>query len=325
MDPLSNVLSILKPRNCLSAGLEAGGAWSIRFPGQKEGIKCGAVVSGECWLDVEGIADPIRLTDGDCFLLPSGRPFRLASDRSLPSAEAGPIFAAKGERAIACINGGEDFYMVSSRFVIDGHPAEILLRMLSPIVLVRDESGQAALRWLLEQMLRELRAPEPGGSLIVEHLAQMILVRALRLHLAEGAKGGVGWMFALADRQMSLALGAMHGDPARRWTLQSLAECAGLSRSTFAERFRQTVGEPPLEYLTRWRMLLAADRLAKSGEPVSTIALSLGYESDSAFSTAFKRVMGCPPRRYARDPGPASANAAATQAARAAGPDRRAG
>jgi AraC-like DNA-binding protein len=128
----------------------------------------------------------------------------------------------------------------------------------------------------------------------------MMLVQALRLHLAEGSRGGVGWLFALADKQMSAAISAIHADPAHRWTLQELAERVGMSRSTFALRFKQTVGASPMDYLTRWRMLLAGDRLANSSDPISAVALSLSYESESAFSTAFKRVMGCSPRQYAR-------------------------
>ena len=131
-------------------------------------------------------------------------------------------------------------------------------------------------------------------------LAYMLLVQALRLHLAEGARGGVGWLFALADQQMSVAISSMHDDPAHGWTLQKLAARAGMSRSTFALKFKATVGTSPIEYLTRWRMLLAGDKLANSSDPISVIAPSLGYESESAFSTAFKRVMGCSPRQYGR-------------------------
>jgi len=105
---------------------------------------------------------------------------------------------------------------------------------------------------------------------------------------------------------MAAAITAMHDDPARRWTLQSLAERAGMSRTTFTLRFKETVGKSPMEYLTRWRMLLAADRLENSNDPISVMALSLGYESESAFSTAFKRVMGCSPRQYSRSGNPAS-------------------
>ncbi len=141
----------------------------------------------------------------------------------------------------------------------------------------------------------------------MQQLAYLMLVQALRLNLAEGLKGGVGWLFALADRQMSAAIGAMHAEPARRWTLPALAERAGMSRTTFAVRFKETVGVSPIGYLTRWRMLLAGDRLETSDDPVSVIALSLGYDFESAFSTAFKRVMGCPPRRYGRGRAPQGA------------------
>jgi AraC-like DNA-binding protein len=131
-------------------------------------------------------------------------------------------------------------------------------------------------------------------------------VQALRLHLAEKSRNGVGWFFAVSDERLSAAMGAMHGDPAQRWTLQELAERAGMSRSSFAMKFKETVGETPMEYMTRWRMLLAADRLENSSDPISVIALSLGYESESAFSTAFERVMGCSPRQFSRAPKPDS-------------------
>lgn len=140
------------------------------------------------------------------------------------------------------------------------------------------------------------RQPEEHGRIEIE---------ALRLHMAEGLR--VGWLFALADKQIGAAIGAMHDNSAHGWTLQTLAERAGMSRSTFALKFKATVGASPMDYLTRWRMLLAGDRLASSSDPVSSIALSLGYESESAFSTAFKRVMGCSPRQHGRGRAPASA------------------
>jgi AraC-like DNA-binding protein len=306
MDPLSDVLSLLKPRNYLSAGLEAGGDWSIQFPDQQAAIKCGAVVSGQCWLSVEGVADAVRLETGDCFLLPRGRPFRLASDMTLTPADAGTIFSPARTGGVTSFNGGGDFLLVSSRFALSGDHAPILLRMLPPIVHIRGESEQSALRWPVERMMQELREPQPGGFLVVQHLAHMILIEALRLHMAEGLRGGVGWLFALADRQMSTAINAMHDDPAHGWILQELAQRVGMSRSTFALKFKEMVGTSAMDYLTRWRMLLAGDRLTNSSDPISVIALSLGYESESAFSTAFKRVMGCSPRQYGRGRKPSS-------------------
>jgi AraC-like DNA-binding protein len=258
------------------------------------------VVSGACWLSVEDVPDAVRLNTGDCFLLPSGRPFRLASDLALTPVDAVTIFSSARNGGIVSWNGGGDFSLVSSRFALAGH-AGILLRMLPPIVHIRKESDQATLRWSVERMMQELREQRPGGFLVVQHLAHMMLVQALRLHLAEGLSGGVGWLFALADKQMGAVISAMHADPAHPWRLQALAERAGMSRSTFAVKFKTKVGKSPMEYLTRWRMLLAADRLENSDDPVSVIALSLGYESESAFSTAFKRVMGRSPRQYSRD------------------------
>jgi AraC-like DNA-binding protein len=299
MDPLSDVLSLLKLRSYMCGGFDMGGDWSIRF-GQHEGIKCYALVSGQCWLSVEGVPDAVRLMPGDCFLLPRGRPFSLASDLTLTPADAHTLFQLPLNGAIRSINGGGDCFGVGGHFALTGNHAGILLGLLPPIVHIQKEADKAAMRWSLDRMRQELREPQPGGFLVAQQLAHMMLVQALRLHLSEGSRGGVGWLFALADKQMSAAITSMHDDPAHRWTLQELAEHTGMSRSTFALRFKQTVGETPMEYLARWRMLLAGDELANSTDPISVIALSLGYESESAFSTAFKRVMGCSPRQYSR-------------------------
>jgi AraC-like DNA-binding protein len=200
--------------------------------------------------------------------------------------------------AIRTFNGGGGCFSVGGHFILSGDHANLLLKMLPPIVHLRSESDRAALRWSIERMMQELREEQPGSALMAQHLAYTMLIQALRLHLAEGVKGGVGWLFALADKQISSAIQAMHNDPAHRWTLRNLAEQAGMSRSVFALRFKEKVGLSPMEYLTRWRMTLAGDRLMHSDDPVSAIALSLGYESESAFSTAFKREMGCSPRQY---------------------------
>jgi AraC-like DNA-binding protein len=147
-------------------------------------------------------------------------------------------------------------------------------------------------------MNEELRNPQPGGFLVAQQLAYMILVRGLRLHLAQGLKGRVGWLFALSDKQMSAAITAIHDDPAHDWTVEELGQRGGMSRSTFALRFKETVGVSPMEYLTRWRMLLAGDRMANTSDSISEIAQSLGYQSASAFTKAFRKIMGCSPRQY---------------------------
>jgi AraC-like DNA-binding protein len=311
MDPLSDVLSLLKPRTYMVGGFDTAGPWSVRF-GPHEGVKCYALVSGQCWLAVDDVPDPILLETGDCFLLPTGRPFRLASDLALPSVDPFTFFPLPLNGRIGVHNSGGDCFSVGGHFTFAGKHASVLLGVLPPIVHIRKEEDRAAMRWSLEGMMRELREPQPGGFLVAQQLAYMMLIQALRLHLAEGLRGGVGWLFALADQQMSAAITAMHTDPAHPWTVQQLAERAGMSRSIFALKFKQTVGDSPMEYLTRWRMLLAADRLVNSTDPISTLSLSLGYESESAFSTAFKRVMGCSPRQYTRNSKPLPPAAATT-------------
>jgi AraC-like DNA-binding protein len=304
MDPLSDVLSLLKPRSYSCGGTDVAGDFSVQFP-RHAGIKCYALVSGQRWLSVEGVRDAVHLTAGDCFLLPRGRPFRLASDLTLPPVDALTMLSERQRNGgLVSINGGGDCVTVGAHFILNEHHAGILLGVLPPIVHIRGESDRAAMRWSLERLMQELREPRPGGFLVAQHLAYMMLVQALRLHLAEGLKGGVGWLFALADRQMGAAITAMHDDPAHRWTLQNLAHIAGMSRSMFAQKFKDTVGEPPMEYLVRWRMALAGDKLVNSSDPISVIALSLGYESESAFGKAFKRVMGRSPRQYGRGRAP---------------------
>ncbi len=305
MDPLSNVLSLLKPRNYLSAGFEAGGDWSIQFPHQGDGIKCNAVARGQCWLAVEGVPEPVLLNTGDSFLLPSGRSFRLASALDLVP-EDGSTFSSPCEPGVLAYNGGTDLLLVSSRFELEGSNANLLLRALPPIVHIKPGSRHHALHWPVDRLMEELRAPHPGSYLVMQHLAQLMLLEALRIYLANGPNGGVGWLFAMADKSISAAISAIHDEPGRRWSLRELAAAAGMSRSAFASRFKETMGISPMEYLAQWRMMLAGERLTNSKDPVSVIAPSLGYESDTAFSMAFKKIMGNSPRQYGRQKDAAS-------------------
>jgi AraC-like DNA-binding protein len=300
MDPLSDALLLLKPCTYRAGGFDLGGDFCIRFP-KHESIKCYAVVSGQCWLSVEGVPEAVRLTAGDCFLLPRGLASCLASDLKLTPVDAPTIFPFPLNGRIASCNGGGDCLLVGGNFVLTGKHADILLAELPPIVHIRKKSDKAAMRWSLERMRKELRNPQPGGFLVAQQLAYMILVQGLRLHLAEGLKGRVGWLFALSNKQMSAVITSMHDEPAHDWTVEELGHRAGMSRSIFALRFKETVGVSPLQYLTRWRMLLAGDRIANTSDSISEIAQSLGYQSASAFTKAFKKIMGCSPRQYSRE------------------------
>ena len=299
VDALSDVLSLLKPHTYIGGGFDLSGRWSIEFD-PHTGIKCYALLSGSCWLALEGLAEPVWLEAGDCVLLPNGRRFCLSNDLTLAPIPFGELQPVEWRGGIATLNGGGETSILGGHFAFAGAHADVLLGAMPPVAHLREDTDKMNLRWALEQMRRELVEAQPGGVLVAQHLAHMMLVQALRLYLSGSAGRHVGWLFALADPQLAAAIGAMHAEPGTRWTLPALARKAGMSRSSFARAFKATVGTSPLDYLSRWRMLLAGARLAEGNQPVSAIAMSLGYDSESAFSTAFKRVMGCSPTEYAR-------------------------
>ena len=321
MDPLSDVLSLLKPHTYVAGGFDLRGRWSIRFE-PHTGIKCYAVLSGSCSLVLEGHPQAVRLEAGDCVLLPNGRRFCLTNDLALRPTPFEELQPVEWRGGIATLDGGGEALILGGHFAFAGAHADVLLGAMPPVAHLREDGDRMDLRWALERMRRELVEARPGGVLVAQHLAHMVLVQALRLYLSGLAGRHVGWLFALAHPQLAAAIGAMHAEPGIRWTLPALAGKAGMSKSSFARAFKVTVGTAPIEYLTKWRMLLAGTRLADGNQPVSAIARSLGYDSESAFSTAFKRVMGRSPREYARSgptasprhPWPATAIARATGA-----------
>lgn len=190
---------------------------------------------------------------------------------------------------------------IGGRFFFDGDHAELLFNALLAIFHVRDVSKQAAvLRWSLGQLATELELSLPGGALMADHLAQIMLLQVTRLWLGSGEEKHTGWLGALADPRLVRVMGAKHGNPARRWTLAELAGLAGMSRTIFAGRFRDVVRQTPLDYLTGWRMRLATDRLQHSDESIASIGLAVGYESESAFSAAFRRSVGRTPTQHRR-------------------------
>ena len=242
----------------------------------------------------------MELHAGDFILMPGRSAFRLYSTADAPETDAFQFFPSLPIGGTGVINDGGDCSGVGGFFDFGGLHTELLLGILPPIVHIRAEATKAALGWLIERLMRELRDPQPGGTLMAGHLAQTLLIEALRLHLAERSPHSAGWLFALADKQMRAVIAAMHAEPARRWTLADLARVGGMSRSSFAVRFKDTVGEPAMDYLTRWRMMLAADRLASGRVSIATVAPAVGYESESAFSAAFKRSFGHSPREFAK-------------------------
>ncbi|MEU8818774.1 AraC family transcriptional regulator [Actinoplanes sp. NPDC048796] len=292
-DPLHDVLALVGTTSRLSVGFAAGGDWAVAFE-PPPAVKFNAVRRGSCLLQVDGVTYP--LSAGDCFLLTRPRAFTLASSLDVPAVPAGPIFAA-ATGGVAHAGTGSGVFILGGRFGFGERAEELLLDALPAVIHVPGSSPAAAtVRWALDQIDAELRDHPPGAGLVTDHLAQVMLIHLLRLHLR--AHPPAGWLSGLSDPVVAPALRAMHARPAHPWTVAELAAVAAVSRSTLAARFKQTVGQGPLDYLTRWRIELASARLRRSDGTMAAIAHQVGYASESALSTAFKRVTGVSPRDY---------------------------
>ncbi|MFI5841921.1 AraC family transcriptional regulator [Catenuloplanes sp. NPDC051500] len=289
MDPLDDVLGMLGATGRLSAGLIAGGEWAVAFDAPLD-LKFNAVRRGACLLITGG--ETIALAPGDCFLITRPVPFVLAGDAQVTPVPASKIFAT-AEGGYARAGTGDDVVLIGGRFELAGRARELLLDALPPVIHVPAHTPEAATAgWAIGEIDAELRAGRTGSGLVAEHLALVLLIRVLR-----NLPHRTGWLGGLADPVVAPALRAVHARPAHRWTVAELARTASVSRSTLAARFKATVGRGPLEYLTGWRIELAADRLRR-GDTVAAIAREVGYGSESALSVAFKRVTGSTPRAY---------------------------
>ena len=296
MDPLSEALSLLKLKTYMSGGFVLDPGSSYAIPAY-QGLKCYIPLSGLCWLSVEGSSEPVQIKAGDCVILPRGLPFHLDAEKVRSSVDVRRLEIRRPDDEVLYRSSGACSLM-GGHFLFAGGPSEILLKSLPLVVHISKDSDKAAIRCSLESIINELRDPQPGGSLIAQQLAHMMLIQALRLHLRDEAVKGTGWLFALADAQMRIAISCIHNAPAHSWTIEELANRAGMSRTAFAQTFKKKVGETSMHYLTRWRMSLAAARLKSSDEPVSTISLAVGYETESAFGKAFRKAWGCSPREH---------------------------
>ncbi|GAA0569062.1 AraC family transcriptional regulator [Paractinoplanes ferrugineus] len=295
------MLALVGTTSRLSVGLVAGGEWALDFD-PPAAVKFNAVRRGSCLLIVDDVVWP--LAEGDCFLLTRPQRFVLASGLDVARRPAGPVFAA-ATGGIARTGSGDDVFLLGGRFDFGARARELLLDALPPVLHVPGGTEAAAtLRWALSQIDAELRDRPVAARLVAEHLALVMLIHILRLHLATTPPAGPGWLGGLADPVVAPALRALHADPARAWTVADLAAVSTVSRSTLAARFKQAVGQGPLDYLTGWRIELAADRLRR-GDGLAAIAHAVGYGSQSALSTAFKRETGRSPREFRLAPPPA--------------------
>ena len=297
VDPFSDILKLANAQSVVSGGFTAGGSWAIRFPAFDK-LKFSALLRGNCWLKVDGQEDAVRIEAGDVLLLSVVRSFVLASDLAAVPIEAATVFSPHVSKVVN-LGNGDECLQIGGFVRLDSASGGLLADVLPPLIHVRAASPQATvLRWLLDQLVRERTAELPGASLASTQLAQLIFIQILRAHLEASGPLGVGWLRALGDKRIAPALRLMHSDPARSWQLEELAKAAAMSRTTFVVRFKAVAGVPPLTYLLNWRMRLAERALRAENVPVSVLALSLGYTSESAFSNAFKRTIGMAPKRY---------------------------
>ncbi|MGI4861386.1 MAG: AraC family transcriptional regulator [Janthinobacterium lividum] len=299
MDPLSDVLSLLKVQSVLSARFEGRGAWSMRFPPYRH-IKFGGVLEGVFWLWIEGTTSPVRLEAGDFYLLTTGAAYCSATQPVLAPLDGRLIFDTHKEAdGVVRYGAGDDKVTAAGgRLTFDDATADILLDQLPPLVhLPAASRGATPLPAILDLLASETNTLQPGSLISAASIANVVLVHVLRAHLASTPQP-VGWLGALIDPRIGQALASMHGDLARRWTVADLAHACGMSRTSFAQRFKARVGVPPLDYLLRWRMAVAGALLKNSEKSIATVAASVGYASDTAFNSAFKRTIGESPGRH---------------------------
>lgn len=299
-DPLTEVLALLRPEAVLAAEVRASGRWSLAFD-RHPGVKFGVVVEGECLIAVQGRSAK-TLRAGDVFLLGGPPPFVMASDMGAPSRSASELLRSTKARVVRLGDARAKpvVYVVGGHFVLDPASAHLLVDALPAFVRIPADEA-SPLRGLMPLLIDEVRSTQLGRLRALDQLAQLVLTYALRRIEGKG-HARTGWLRALADRQIGAALRHIHKSVEMGTSLPALARVAGMSRTAFAARFKELVGQPPLAYAIQWRMSLAKDALRTSDRAIGALAFEFGYASESAFSMAFRREVGCSPRAY-RDAG----------------------
>ncbi|MEM0961509.1 MAG: AraC family transcriptional regulator [Bacteroidota bacterium] len=303
-DPLGEVLHLLRMSGVFYTRSEFTEPWALALPALPDCLMFHVVTEGEAWLEEDG-ADPIALAPGALALVPHGEGHRLSSAPDIPAADLFDVPREPvGERyeILRHGGGGAPTTMVCGAVRFD-HPAVAHLASVLPRRILVEASGdtggaspeRAWMQGTLALMAAEAARRQPGGEALITRLADVLVVQAVRTWLLEAPEAHAGWLGALRDPQVGRALLAVHRDPERTWTVEALAAEAAQSRSAFAARFAGLVGEPPMRYVTRWRMHVAATVLREEDATVVEVADRLGYASEAAFSRAFKRVVGVPP------------------------------
>jgi len=318
MDALSDVLKSIRLEGALYLNAEFTAPWCIRgecgLPSVRRRLADAEhvvffhfVTEGRCKVRLSnGGGETLTASAGDLILIPQDDRHLLGSDVAIAPLEGDSLFAEGGANAeiVQLRHGGGGAttrfvcgYLACSRSVC--RPLlEALPRALT--IPIGDGPASTLLRELLRVGVRESAALRPGAGSLLAKLSELMFVEALRRYVENLPPQGMGWLAGLRDLQVGRALALMHGEPGKAWTVDELAREVALSRSALAERFAELVGEPPMQYLTRWRLALAAQMLRAGREAVGRVAERSGYESDAAFNRAFKREFGMPPAAWRR-------------------------
>lgn len=295
MDPLTEIVALLRPHGAFSKPISGRGKWGVRYDAQGTPSFC-IVLEGKSWFITDGDA-PRLLERGDFLLLPFTPSFSLVSELG---AECTP-----GRPSRQGVRHGDpkrppDFRSIGGTFQIESVNAGLLQLMLQKIHIRASEFDTSRLTRMIDLIMDEYAAQRPGRDTILQRLLEAMLVEALRWPALGSESLPPGLVAGLRDARMAGTLRAMHSDVRHGWTVAELAKRAGMSRSAFSARFVATIGCAPMEYLSRWRMSLAQDALSRGGKSLDRLAEEIGYESASAFSTAFRRRSGCAPGAFAR-------------------------
>ena len=299
VDPLGEALYFLRMSGTFYSCCEFRAPWGLELPPMSGTLMFHVVTSGRCWLEAEG-TDPRPLQPGELALVPHGEGHRLASEPGVRGVRLFDIVSEDASERFEVLRQGGDGSLTTlvCGTVRFDHPAARHLVSLLPRMITVDASGSRYGEWIqstLRFMASESRELRPGGETVVTRLADVLVIQAIRGWIEGDPAAQTGWLGALRDRQVGRALSLIHRDPARAWTLESLASEVAMSRSAFAARFAELVGEPAMHYVVRWRMHLATTWLREDDSALGEVAGRLGYRSEAAFSRAFKRVVGVSP------------------------------
>jgi AraC-like DNA-binding protein len=307
IDPVGEALHFLHMDGVFYTRSEFVAPWGLALPPLPGSLMFHVVTSGQCWLEVDGV-DPCRLQPGDFVLVPHGEGHRLLSAPGVPAAELFDLPREQISDRYEILrhgnghgnghsNGGEATSMVCGAVRFD-HPAARQLISLLPRLIQIEAWRSPQMEWIqstLRLMAAEARELRPGGETIITRLADILVIQAIRSWMAMDPVAQTGWLGALQDKQIGHAILLIHRNPAEAWTVASLANEVAMSRSAFAARFKELVGASPMRYVTQWRMNLALTWLKEKDLSIGELAIRLGYQSEAAFSRAFKRYIGVSP------------------------------